>query len=200
MLSTYTRQLAWLCCLLVLVFAQHSVLAQDDYTSPKKPAIKNTAALGDGHNTPKNASAPSNKTPRIKTTAADNTLSTAENTTAPDDELDTAITAPDVENPFQTFLSEGGSPEISTELSIFGQQLFQQAPSTFAPINDMPVPADYVLGPGDEVLLRAWGQVDIDYQDKIDRNGNIAIPTIGSVHLAGIKYNDLRAYLRRYRR
>jgi protein involved in polysaccharide export with SLBB domain len=58
------------------------------------------------------------------------------------------------------------------------------------------VPAEYVIGPGDELLVRAWGQIDVDYRAVVDRNGTINIPRVGSINVAGIKYSDLTSYVR----
>ena len=58
------------------------------------------------------------------------------------------------------------------------------------------MPADYVIGPGDELLVRAWGQIDVDYRAVVDRNGTINIPRVGSINVAGIKYADLTSYVR----
>lgn len=95
-------------------------------------------------------------------------------------------------NEYQQFI------ETSTgqRLPIFGHELFEAAPSTFAPVENIPVPADYVIGPGDELLVRAWGQIDIDYRALVDRNGTINIPRIGSINVAGVKYADLTNYMR----
>ena len=97
---------------------------------------------------------------------------------------------------FQQFLAKGENLGISTDLPLFGHQFFSQAPSTFAPVQDTPVPAEYVVGPGDEIMLRAWGQVDIDYRATVDRYGNFNVPTVGNVHVAGLKFSSLRDYLR----
>ncbi len=95
-------------------------------------------------------------------------------------------------NEFQKFVA------ISTGqiLPMFGYNLFGGTPSTFAPIDRIPVTADYVLGPGDEVVVRAWGQIDIDYRATVDRNGDFYIPKVGNINLAGIKYQDLQGYLK----
>ena len=45
-------------------------------------------------------------------------------------------------------------------LSVYGRELFSNPASTFAPMDRVPVPADYVLGPGDQIELRVWGMVD----------------------------------------
>jgi polysaccharide export outer membrane protein len=81
-------------------------------------------------------------------------------------------------------------------LPIFGHELFSGAPSTFAPVDNIPVTPDYVIGPGDEILVRAWGQIDINFKSVVDRNGSIYLPKVGEIQLAGIKYQDLNGYLK----
>ena len=81
-------------------------------------------------------------------------------------------------------------------LPVYGRQLFEQAPSTFAPMDLIPVPADYVLGPGDELLIRVWGKVDLDARATVDRNGQISLPKIGTLTVAGLRYEQLDGYLR----
>lgn len=93
---------------------------------------------------------------------------------------------------FQKFIADNNG----SVLPIFGSEFFANAPSTFAPILNAPVPADYPLGPGDELLIRGWGTVDIDYRATIDRNGTISIPTVGSVVLAGVKGGEAEAVVR----
>lgn len=81
-------------------------------------------------------------------------------------------------------------------LPIFGAEFFANAPATFAPIQNSPVPSDYPLGPGDEVLIRGWGTVEIDYRATIDRNGLVNVPTIGSIVLGGVRAGDAEAVIR----
>lgn len=95
-------------------------------------------------------------------------------------------------NEFQDFVTQS----LGRPLPMFGYGLFSGVPSTFAPVDRIPVTPDYVLGPGDEVVIRAWGQVDIDYRAVIDRNGAINIPRVGNINLAGIKYQELDGFLR----
>jgi protein involved in polysaccharide export with SLBB domain len=93
---------------------------------------------------------------------------------------------------FQKFIEDN----TGKLLPIFGAEFFANSPSTFAPISNAPVPSDYPLGPGDELMIRGWGTIDIDYRATIDRNGTIAIPTIGSVPLAGVKAGDAQNVIR----
>lgn len=82
------------------------------------------------------------------------------------------------------------------KLDIFGASLFRETPSTFAPVDHVPVTPDYSIGPGDEIILRGWGQVDIDYKVVVDRLGNMFIPKVGTVSVAGVKYSQLQPYLK----
>src|SRR5262245_32411079 len=81
-------------------------------------------------------------------------------------------------------------------LPMFGHNLFE-APSTFAPVENIPVTPDYVIGPGDELLIRAWGQIDVDYRAAVDRNGMVNIPRVGSVPVAGVRYQDITDQIRK---
>jgi len=93
---------------------------------------------------------------------------------------------------FQKFIEDN----TGKVLPIFGSEFFANAPSTFAPILNSPVPSDYPLGPGDELMIRGWGTIDIDFRATIDRNGTINIPTIGAVVLAGVKAGDAENVIR----
>jgi protein involved in polysaccharide export with SLBB domain len=93
---------------------------------------------------------------------------------------------------FQKFISDN-TGEI---LPIFGSEFFTNKSATFSPILNSPVPTDYPLGPGDELTIRGWGTIDIDYRATIDRNGTISIPTIGSVPLAGVKAGEAENVIR----
>ena len=66
-------------------------------------------------------------------------------------------------------------------LHVYGRQLFDEGPTTFAPMDHIPVPADYVLGPGDQLLIRVWGKIDLDASMTVDRNGQIFLPKVGSL-------------------
>jgi len=93
---------------------------------------------------------------------------------------------------FQKFVADN----TGKMLPIFGSEFFANAPSTFAPVLNTPVPSGYPLGPGDELMIRGWGSIDIDYRATIDRNGTISIPTLGSIPLAGVKAGDAQNVIR----
>ena len=99
---------------------------------------------------------------------------------------------PDARIGFQDFVKE----LAGRDLPIFGADLFKNVPTTFAPVDNVPVTADYVIGPGDEIVIRAWGQLDMDYSDLVDRTGGLNIPRVGTIQVAGIKYQDLAAHIK----
>ena len=82
------------------------------------------------------------------------------------------------------------------QLPIFGENLFRGVPSTFAPVENIPVTPDYVLGPGDEIRLQVWGQVNQQGSFFVDRTGSIAVPQLGTIHVAGVRYSALTEFLR----
>jgi len=81
-------------------------------------------------------------------------------------------------------------------LPIFGASLFSRVPSTFAPVDDVPVTPDYVIGPGDQLRLQVWGQVNQQGSYVVDRTGSIAIPQVGTIHVAGLQFSELTSFLR----
>ncbi len=84
----------------------------------------------------------------------------------------------------------------SQVLPIFGHDLFRGVPSTFAPVDQIPVTSDYVIGPGDEVRIRVWGQVNFNADLKVDRSGDIYLPQVGRIHVTGTAFSDLSQQIR----
>lgn len=81
-------------------------------------------------------------------------------------------------------------------LPVYGADLFRRVPSTFAPLDMVPVPPDYVIGPGDELRIRVWGQVNFSADVRVDRSGEVYVPQVGEVHVAGLPFSGLDAHLR----
>jgi len=100
--------------------------------------------------------------------------------------------APAPTTDFQRFVASS----IGEILPIFGASLFERVPTTFAPLDRVPVTADYVVGPGDQILLRAWGQVNLDLDLTVDRAGAVFVPQAGNINVAGLQFQQLAGYLR----
>lgn len=84
------------------------------------------------------------------------------------------------ENPVAT--EDKGTP---TE-SVYGQSLFSSQNLTFAPNMNMPTPANYVLGPGDEVIIDVWGDSELNVRYTVAPDGHITVPGLGRIQLSGL--------------
>lgn len=93
---------------------------------------------------------------------------------------------------FQKFVA-GTTGEV---LPIFGASLFRNVPSTFAPVEQIPVTPDYIIGPDDELRIRIWGQVNFNANVRVDRSGSVYLPEVGAVHVAGLPFSALDQHLR----
>jgi len=91
---------------------------------------------------------------------------------------------------FQLFVREA----TGQLLPMFGSELFANA-KAYVPDATQPAPGDYVLGPGDEIHLQVWGGVEFTGAFTINRNGQIALPKVGTVTLAGVSVRNLEGVL-----
>lgn len=85
--------------------------------------------------------------------------------------------------------------EVSTSLRQFGYDVFSKPISTFAPVTNVPVGPDYVVGPDDAFTLTIWGRIDAQYTLQVDRDGQIILPEVGALKVWGMKFGDLHGYL-----
>jgi protein involved in polysaccharide export with SLBB domain len=74
----------------------------------------------------------------------------------------------------------------------FGYDLFAGIPTTFAPATDVPVPADYVVGPGDQLRVQLFGDVNETYLLTVSRDGTVNFPELGPIAVAGQSFASMR--------
>jgi polysaccharide export outer membrane protein len=77
-------------------------------------------------------------------------------------------------------------------LKPFGYDLFDSAPSTFAPVTDVPVPAEYVIGPGDELTVQLYGGQNRNLRLTVSRDGAVNFPELGPIRIGGMTFNAAR--------
>lgn len=82
-------------------------------------------------------------------------------------------------------------------LPVFGADLFDSPPSTFAPSGAAQVNPDYVIGAGDQIQVKGWGMVDIDLTLTVERNGTVYLPRVGAIAVAGVKFRDMQDTLKK---
>jgi polysaccharide biosynthesis/export protein len=78
----------------------------------------------------------------------------------------------------------------------FGDALLANA-EQFRSNEPVGIPAGYIIAVGDEIIVRAWGEIDIDHTSPVDRSGNIFLPRIGVIQVAGVPYAKLNDVLRK---
>ena len=96
---------------------------------------------------------------------------------------------------FENFIAGKVPSEISTKILQFGYDLFRKSPSTFAPVTSVPVGPDYVIGPGDEIKITVWGKIDGNWNVTVSRDGNITLPRMGVIGIAGLTFEQMKDVL-----
>jgi len=96
---------------------------------------------------------------------------------------------------FEQFVARGTTNAISTNIRQFGYDLFRQPPSTFAPADRVPVGPDYVLGPGDELRITIWGNIEGQWSVVVDTDGKISLPKVGALGVTGLTFGELKTTL-----
>jgi polysaccharide export outer membrane protein len=197
----------WLSPLVILAFISFS-LAQD-IASPSRPSAADCAAAsvtgsvpagctttsdtmgGTGYSTRQQQdSAP--QVPQL-TGARSDTLERGTSVPLNPSERKRRALAPWPRTEFEQIVAD----TVGRPLRLFGQSLFAQPPSTFAPTDRTQVPGDYVVGPDDLLQIRIWGQLNADLRVLVDRSGQVYIPRVGQIPVAGVHYSELDAYLKR---
>lgn len=77
-------------------------------------------------------------------------------------------------------------------LKPYGYDLFEGAPSRFVPSSDLPVPADYIVGPGDELNVQLFGSQNRNMRLVVSREGTISFPDLGPIRVGGLAFNAAR--------
>jgi polysaccharide export outer membrane protein len=82
---------------------------------------------------------------------------------------------------------------VGTEaLKPFGYDLFEGSPTTFAPATDVPVPAEYVVGPGDSIEVQLIGNTKGRYELVVGRDGRVNFPELGPIAVSGRRFQEVR--------
>ena len=82
-------------------------------------------------------------------------------------------------------------------LKLYGYELFAN-PASFGAAQAAPVPAGYILGPGDELVVQVNGLADLNTNLVIDRDGRVQVPKVGPLNLAGAPLNDAEKIFRNH--
>ncbi len=86
--------------------------------------------------------------------------------------------------------------EEEKELKPFGYDLFEGQPTTFAPLAKAPVPANYLLGLGDKLLVNLYGKESQEYELEVNRQGQIVVPGLAPINVAGLSYSEAKVFIK----
>ena len=107
----------------------------------------------------------------------------------------------DIEETFKMQSNLIERPEISKDIisdcedCIYGYDIFRFSPTTFAPFDQVPVSSQYILGPGDKLIISIFGSEQIRSEQFLDRNGIFDIPKLGPISLAGLTITQAKELL-----
>lgn len=87
-------------------------------------------------------------------------------------------------------------PKVDSTM-VFGRNIFSIKSLTFAPSENIATPANYKLGPGDEVIVDIWGTNQTTIRQTISPDGFIKVDGIGIVYLSGMTVKEADNYMRR---
>lgn len=101
-------------------------------------------------------------------------------------------------NGFSVLLEDSVAPKdtIPPTMTIFGHNVFSNRALTFEPNENMATPANYRLGPGDEVIIDVWGANETTIRQEITPEGNIMVSQIGPIYLSGMTIEDASRKIR----
>ena len=90
----------------------------------------------------------------------------------------------------EAVLTRGTSFQVSTRIKQFGYDMFKLPSTTFAPVENIPVGPDYIVGPGDSFNIYIWGNIQQVLSVTVDRDGKIALPEVGVLTVWGLAYSQ----------
>ena len=80
---------------------------------------------------------------------------------------------------------------------VYGFEQFQSSPTTFAPISNIPVPADFQVGPGDKIKVMYWGNKNESKTTTVTRSGVLNLPLLGPITIAGLTFSEAQKLVER---
>lgn len=84
-------------------------------------------------------------------------------------------------------------PVDTDALKPFGYDLFAGVPTTFAPVTDVPVPSEYVIGPGDRFDVQLIGNTKGKHSLVVNRDGRVMFPELGPIAVSGLRVDEAKA-------
>lgn len=102
--------------------------------------------------------------------------------------------APLLPNEFQKYVLQ----TTGQALPLYGADFFENLNNNNGQFSRSPVSDDYLLGAGDQLLIRVWGSTSAEATVSIDRQGFISFPKLGTLKLAGVRAGQMDAVVKAF--
>ena len=79
---------------------------------------------------------------------------------------------------------------------VFGRDIFNNKALTFEPVMNIATPQNYVLGPGDQLIIDVYGDTQKSEQLTVSPDGDVNVPDYGPVHVAGLSVSAAQSRVR----
>ena len=108
---------------------------------------------------------------------------------------DVDVTAPEAED---EELDDEESPLFDEDgyKRIWGHEIFSSGRLSFEPNQNGATPEDYVLGPGDEIIIDIWGLNEATIKQEITPEGRIIVSQVGPIQLAGLTIKEAKGKIK----
>ena len=80
------------------------------------------------------------------------------------------------------------------KMPFIGYELFSSR-DTIPFWQNLPIPQDYILGPGDQIIISLWGEIDLVEEVFVNRDGEFYVENIGLINVAGRSIVDAKKYI-----
>ena len=105
----------------------------------------------------------------------DNAITTSENATAPD------------------YVPEALAPSGKR---VFGRDIFNNKKLSFEPQMNIATPQNYVVGPGDQLIIDIYGASQQSLKLTVSPDGDVTVPEFGPIRVSGLSINAAQAKIR----
>lgn len=110
-------------------------------------------------------------------------------------QMQTAVTPPPPGPSSKYLVPAFAGRGVAARLPAFGYNIFTYSPTTFQPTLNVPTPVNYIIGPGDEIVVSLWGETQLVQDLTVSKNGDIYIPNVGLISVNGLNMKELRQKL-----
>ena len=101
--------------------------------------------------------------------------------------VDTQRTNPESRDDVSSAQNNNLEEDAPTDnIKVFGRDIFRNSNLTFEPSMNIATPANYRLGPGDQIVIEVWGASEANITQKVSPEGYISIPEVGPVAVNGL--------------